>query len=175
MKKLFLFFVLSLVFTSVAFAQSADKPDMVTISRESVMSSARACAELVTAFNKGELYIKELEAENTVQNQLLQLQTRQLETLKLANQKLTEANDALRLANDSLSKALALAQEQHVRDVAALEMKDQAKGKKGKVVAVLKIGAVVGASVACGNPICGVTAAVGMESVPLIVGKKGKK
>lgn len=161
-----------------AFAQSpADawksqpKPDVVTLSRSVVEANAKACSELVAAFESGAVLIKELRAENDELRKLSQLQTRQIETLRLANAKLEEANAKLDEALAITKQALVIANEQHAKDAAALVAKDKTSRKKKIIVATLKIGAIGGATVACGFG-CGVAAAAGMEVLPVVL--KGK-
>lgn len=153
-----------------AFAQSPANPDVVTLSRQAVESSAQACSELLQAFKSGDVLIKELRAENEEQRKLIALQITQISTLQTANAKLEQANESLRLANESLNKALTIANERHEKDTAALTVKAKASRRKRIVVAALKIAGIGGATVACG-PYCGIAAAVGVEVLPIALRK----
>jgi cell division protein FtsB len=155
-----------LLFAVPVFAQE-QKVDIDEMSKSVFHNSAVACNALINAFDKGELLIKEQKAQIDAQGKLIAIQEQQIETLKSANAKLEQANAALQKAFDLQAKSLALAEEQHKKDTEFIASAEKRRRKKGKLVSALKIGAGVGATVACG-PICGVAAYSAIEVFTII-------
>lgn len=151
-----------------------DKPDIAQISDGVTKDLIKSCNSLLNAFDKGELLIKELESENAQLKQLTQLQSRQLLTIQDASKKLELALEAQKTATEAFKAALALSEQQNaLKDKRIAELESR-KSTKNRIGAILKIGAIGGATAFCGAP-CGIGTALVIEGLPLLrKGKKGK-